>query len=182
MCLRMCGGLSAFFFLNSAFSVYSFPFPGILSVWRGMEYAEMFCPDAGIYVYGRRWRIDLCLSGNFLAGVYPLVHDCGGGSCCRTAVLDPGTSRRAAAVLGAAGITLVELAVGCVVNLWWNMGVWDYSDMPMNLWGQICPTFSAMWFFLCIPAFWLCGQIRTLCQRIDGTTQKQTEQTGQPSV
>lgn len=63
-------------------------------------------------------------------------------------------------VLGAAGITLVELAVGCVVNLWWNMGVWDYSDMPWNLWGQICPAFSAMWFFLCMPAFWLCGAIR----------------------
>ncbi len=62
--------------------------------------------------------------------------------------------------LGAAGITLVELLVGCVVNLWWNMGVWDYSDMPWNLWGQICPAFSAMWFFLCMPAFWLCGAIR----------------------
>ena len=85
-------------------------------------------------------------------------------------------------LLGAAGITLVELAVGCVVNLWWGLDVWDYSDMPMNLWGQICPTFSAMWFFLCIPAFWLCGQIRTLCRRMDEALQKQTEQTGQPSV
>jgi len=67
-------------------------------------------------------------------------------------------------LLGTVGITLVELAVGCVVNLWWGLGVWDYSDMPLNLWGQICPAFSALWFLLCVPAFWLCGQIRSLCR------------------
>ena len=63
-------------------------------------------------------------------------------------------------LLGTVGITLVELLIGCIVNLWWGLGVWDYSEMPGNLWGQICPAFSAMWFFLCIPSFWLCGQIK----------------------
>ncbi|MBQ8641066.1 MAG: hypothetical protein IJ480_02515 [Clostridia bacterium] len=70
-------------------------------------------------------------------------------------------------LLGAAGITLVELVIGCVVNLWWGLEVWNYSDMPLNLWGQICPAFSALWFLLCIPAFWLCGQIRALCRRME---------------
>lgn len=65
---------------------------------------------------------------------------------------------------GAAVITLVELWIGCTVNLWWNMDVWDYSDMPMNLWGQICPLFSAMWFLLCWPAYWLCGRIEGFCR------------------
>ena len=63
-------------------------------------------------------------------------------------------------LLGTFGITLVELLIGCIVNLWWGLEVWDYSALPGNLWGQICPTFSAMWFLLCVPAFWLCGQIR----------------------
>jgi uncharacterized membrane protein len=25
------------------------------------------------------------------------------------------------------------------------MNVWDYSDMPFNLLGQICPSFSLLW-------------------------------------
>ncbi|MBQ4606913.1 MAG: hypothetical protein IJB15_09405 [Clostridia bacterium] len=62
--------------------------------------------------------------------------------------------------LGTLGITFVEFCIGCIVNLWWKLEVWDYSAMPLNLMGQICPTFSVMWFLLCVPAFWLCGQIR----------------------
>lgn len=86
-------------------------------------------------------------------------------------------------LLGSAGITLVELAIGCIVNLWWGLDVWDYSDLPHNLLGQICPAFSAMWFFLCIPAFWLCGQIRLLCRWMeDAEAQNPAEQTEQSSV
>ena len=36
----------------------------------------------------------------------------------------------------------------------WN--VWDYSDMPLNLYGQICLPFTGLWFLLCIPAFGIC--------------------------
>ena len=54
-------------------------------------------------------------------------------------------------IFGSMVITLVELATGIVVNLWLQLQVWDYSDLPMNLWGQICLPFSAAWFFLTIP-------------------------------
>ena len=54
---------------------------------------------------------------------------------------------------GSAIITSIELVVGLIVNRAAGLAVWDYSDMPGNLLGQICPTFSAMWFLLCIPAF-----------------------------
>ena len=66
-------------------------------------------------------------------------------------------------LFGTVCITLTELAVGCVVNLWWKLDVWDYSAMPFHLWGQICPAYAALWFCLCPPAFWLCGQIRKVC-------------------
>lgn len=59
----------------------------------------------------------------------------------------------------AALVTAVELAAGLILNVWLCLGVWDYSHLPGNLWGQICPQFSALWWGLClvfIPVFdWL---------------------------
>ncbi len=55
------------------------------------------------------------------------------------------------AFVGAFIITLIELAVGCVVNLWLDWNVWDYSGYPYNFFGQICLAFTALWFVLCIP-------------------------------
>ncbi|MCL2509010.1 MAG: putative ABC transporter permease [Oscillospiraceae bacterium] len=57
---------------------------------------------------------------------------------------------------GCAVITSMEFTVGCVVNRWLHMGVWDYSHMPLNVLGQICPLFSGAWFLLCIPAIAIC--------------------------
>lgn len=63
-------------------------------------------------------------------------------------------------VIGAVTITAVEFLVGCTVNLWLGLSVWDYSAMPFNLMGQVCLGYSAMWFGLCIPAFFICELIR----------------------
>ena len=56
-------------------------------------------------------------------------------------------------------VTAVELGAGLVLNLWLGMDIWDYSALPGNLWGQICPQYSALWWGLClvfIPVFdWL---------------------------
>lgn len=60
-------------------------------------------------------------------------------------------------LLGACIITLVEFCAGCIVNLWLNMHVWDYSALPFNLYGQICLTFSCMWLFISGLAIPLCG-------------------------
>ena len=43
---------------------------------------------------------------------------------------------------GAAIVTVLELLVGLVVNRWLGWNVWDYSDMPLNLWGQVCLPFA----------------------------------------
>lgn len=60
------------------------------------------------------------------------------------------------AAVCAALVTVAELMSGIVLNLWLEMDVWDYSGMAFNLWGQICPQFSALWWGLClifIPVF-----------------------------
>lgn len=51
-------------------------------------------------------------------------------------------------VQGAAIVTALELLVGLIVNRWLGWNVWDYSDMPGNLWGQVCPQFAAAWLVL----------------------------------
>ena len=56
----------------------------------------------------------------------------------------------ASALTGALIITMYELVVGLIVNIRLGWSVWDYSDMPGNILGQICPTFSAIWFLLCL--------------------------------
>lgn len=55
------------------------------------------------------------------------------------------------ALVGALIITIIELAVGCIVNLWLGWNVWDYSAYPYNFLGQVCLTFTVLWFLLCIP-------------------------------
>ena len=58
---------------------------------------------------------------------------------------------------GAGGLiaTGAEFVTACVVNLCLGWGVWDYSDMPLNLWGQVCPQFMVAWFFLSAAAVWM---------------------------
>ena len=53
-------------------------------------------------------------------------------------------------------VTAVELAAGVILNIWLGLDIWDYSHLPFNLWGQICPQFFLVWWALCaafIPVF-----------------------------
>lgn len=54
-------------------------------------------------------------------------------------------------VIGSATITSIEFAVGCIVNLWLKWNVWDYSQRPLNLMGQVCVLYTVLWYFLSIP-------------------------------
>ena len=49
-------------------------------------------------------------------------------------------------------VTPLEFVTGCVVNLWLGWGVWDYSNLPCNLLGQICLTFSLLWVAVAMAA------------------------------
>ena len=65
-----------------------------------------------------------------------------------------------AALAGAIIITLYELGVGIVVNLKLEWNVWDYSGIPGNLLGQICPQFFILWLLLSVPCSGLALAIR----------------------
>lgn len=52
---------------------------------------------------------------------------------------------------GALLITALEFTVGVADNLVMGWNVWDYSSMPLNLYGQICLPFSGLWFCCAFP-------------------------------
>lgn len=58
-------------------------------------------------------------------------------------------------LIGCAVITAVEFLVGVVVNLIFHLDVWNYSSIPGNILGQICPRFSFCWFLLSIAAVYI---------------------------
>jgi len=72
------------------------------------------------------------------------------------------------AIIGGLTVTAAELAAGLILNVWLGLDIWDYSSLPFNFMGQICPQFTALWCLLClavIPMFdwldyWLCGGAR----------------------
>lgn len=52
---------------------------------------------------------------------------------------------------GSAVVTAVELVFGLIFNVALKKKVWDYSSLPHNFLGQICPQFSFAWGLLGIP-------------------------------
>lgn len=69
-------------------------------------------------------------------------------------------------ILSAAAITTVEFFTGCLVNLRLHWHVWDYSAMPCNILGQICPQFLLLWLALSLPGLWLCAKLRQILQML----------------
>ncbi len=64
------------------------------------------------------------------------------------------------ALYGTVLITLIEFVSGCILNLWLGLGIWDYSNLPFNVLGQICIPFCFAWFFLSIIAIFLDDYLR----------------------
>lgn len=48
-------------------------------------------------------------------------------------------------LISAITITVFEFIVGYIVNIRLDLGVWDYSGLPFNLFGQICLYFFLLW-------------------------------------
>ena len=69
-------------------------------------------------------------------------------------------------LLGSLIVTVVEFFSGCIINLGLGWNVWDYSNLPLNLLGQICLPFSFMWVLISAVAvvlddylrYWLYGE------------------------
>lgn len=63
-------------------------------------------------------------------------------------------------LIGAGLVTLVEFLSGCFLNLYLNLGIWDYSNLPFNLLGQVCLLFSFIWLLIMPLCIWIEDKIR----------------------
>ena len=74
-------------------------------LWRGRSHVSMFCAG-GLAL--------LLLHGLFLRFALPLFAQC---------------------LVGGLVITAIEFVAGAIVNVHLKLNVWDYSKMPLNLYG-----------------------------------------------
>lgn len=61
--------------------------------------------------------------------------------------------------IGSCVITIIEFISGCIVNLWLKMNVWDYSNIRLNVLGQICLLYSFFWGIISIPIDYISKKI-----------------------
>lgn len=57
-------------------------------------------------------------------------------------------------------ITCLEFITGFIVNIILKWNVWDYSNVPFNVLGQICLPFCIIWYFLSLIGIILDDYIR----------------------
>ena len=62
--------------------------------------------------------------------------------------------------ISAAIVTAVEFVSGILLNMVLNLDVWDYSNMPFNIIGQICLPFTVAWYILSLLAIVLDDHLR----------------------
>lgn len=65
-------------------------------------------------------------------------------------------------LIGVSIITTLEFVTGCVVNLWLGWNVWDYSNVPLNILGQICVPYMLLWIPISLLAIVLDDWLRYL--------------------
>lgn len=63
-------------------------------------------------------------------------------------------------ILSSVIISELEFVTGYVVNIILRYDVWDYSDLPFNLMGQICVQYSVLWMFLSVFIIFVDDYIR----------------------
>ena len=63
-------------------------------------------------------------------------------------------------IIGSCIVAVVEFISGCIINLCVEWNVWDYSDMPFNVLGQVCLPYMGLWFLLSAAAIILDDYLR----------------------
>lgn len=56
-------------------------------------------------------------------------------------------------------VTAMEFLTGLLVNKWLQLEVWDYSELPFQLFGQICLPFTILFSGLCAFGIILSGYV-----------------------
>lgn len=107
------------------------------------KYAVLFTIMGGMYcIIEVLWRGYTHYSMFILAGI------CGVCIGLVNEVLSYTTPIWLQALIGAVIVLTGEFICGCICNLWLGLNIWDYSDMPFNVLGQICLPFAVAWVFL----------------------------------
>lgn len=57
-------------------------------------------------------------------------------------------------------VTILEFNFGLILNIIFKLNIWDYSNLPFNILGQVCLQFSIAWFFLSAVAIILDDYLR----------------------
>lgn len=39
----------------------------------------------------------------------------------------------------------IEFISGCILNIYLKLNIWDYSNLPLNILGQVCLPFALLW-------------------------------------
>ena len=76
------------------------------------------------------------------------------------------------ALTGGGIITAVEFLIGLITNVFLGLRVWDYSNTPFNILGQVCLPFSLAWTAISVPVIYFCRWFTGLISRPEG---KETE-------
>ena len=106
----------------------SFAYPVLELLWRGETHSSMALAGG----------ICLCLINHI---------------CCDVLEDSSVVSR---CMAGAGIITGVELLLGLLLNRLLGFAIWDYSNVPLNLLGQVCVPYSFLWMGLSLPAMAFC--------------------------
>lgn len=70
------------------------------------------------------------------------------------------------ALIGTCVVVAIEFVAGVILNIILGLNIWDYSNIPFNLFGQICLPFTVLWYGLTMVAivlddyvrYWFLGQ------------------------
>ena len=118
------------------FGIGAFAYGLLEVIWRGNSHWSMMIAGAICFIV-------FSLIAERLKGV-PLLYKC---------------------ILGSLTVTAIELVFGLVFNVTLGFEVWDYSHIPLNLFGQICLLFSVLWGFLSVLAIPLSGKVIRLLRK-----------------
>jgi uncharacterized membrane protein len=57
-------------------------------------------------------------------------------------------------------VTIIEFISGVILNIIFKLNIWDYSDLPFSVFGQISLLYSFYWFWISILAIFADDFIR----------------------
>lgn len=115
------------------FIIFGFIYCGIEIIWRGYTHPSMF------------------IVGGLCCLLIGLINE-----------ITPDMPMWLQCLLSMVIIVVIEFISGCILNLGLGLHVWDYSNMPFNILGQVCLPFSIIWFFLSYIAIKLDDYFRRL--------------------